>query len=147
VTEPTPCTPDAHCPKRPRTFNTVRRRRSGAISAIRCAGVIERAALTFDGATNATIFRGYVERCPAPALKPGEIVVMGNLSSHKVRGVREAIESVGSDLWYLPPYSPDMNPIGKLWSKVKAHAPRRRRQHIRWPDRRHRPSITRRVSG
>ena len=90
------------------------------LSAIRCAGVIEQATLTFPGATNATIFRGYVERCLAPALKPGEIVIMDNLSSHKVKGVREAIESVGADLWYLPPYSPDYNPIEKLWSKVKA---------------------------
>ena len=90
------------------------------LSAIRCAGVIEQATLTFPGATNAMIFRGYVERCLAPTLKPGEIVIMDNLSSHKVQGVREAIEAVGCDLWYLPPYSPDYNPIEKLWSKVKA---------------------------
>jgi len=64
------------------------------LSAIRCAGVIEQATLTFAGATDATIFRGYVERCLAPALKPGEIVIMDNLSSHKVQGMREAIEAV-----------------------------------------------------
>lgn len=90
------------------------------LSAIRGTGVIEQATLTFNGATNATIFRGYVERCLAPALKPGDIVIMDNLASHKVQGVREMIEAVGCDLWYLPPYSPDMNPIEKLWSKVKA---------------------------
>ena len=68
----------------------------------------------------AAIFRGYVEQCLAPALTPGDIVVMDNLFSHKVGGVREAIEAAGADLWYLPPYSPDMNPIEKVWSKVKA---------------------------
>lgn len=90
------------------------------LSAIRTSGVIEQASILFDGATNATVFRGYVEQCLAPALKPGDIVVMDNLTSHKVAGVREAIENVGADVWYLPPYSPDLNPIEKLWSKVKS---------------------------
>lgn len=90
------------------------------LSAIGCEGVIQRATLAFDGATDAALFRGYVERCLAPALKQGQIVVMDNLASHKVCGVREAIEAVGCDLWYLPPYSPDFNPIEKMWSKVKA---------------------------
>ena len=53
-------------------------------------------------------------------MRAGNIVVMDNLASHKVTGVREAIESVGASVWYLPPYSPDLNPIEKLWSKVKA---------------------------
>ncbi len=91
------------------------------LSAIRSTGVIEQATLVFAGAINAMVFGGYVERCLAPALKPGDIVVMDNLSSHKAIGVREAIEKVGADLWYLPPYSPDLNPIEKLWSKIKAH--------------------------
>lgn len=90
------------------------------ISAIRGTGVIPEASIVFDGPTNATIFRGYVEQCLAPALRPGDIVVMDNLAAHKVAGVREAIEAAGADLWYLPPYSPDLNPIEKLWSKVKA---------------------------
>jgi transposase len=64
-------------------------------------------------------FLTYVEECLAPSLRPGDIVVMDNLPAHKVKGVSEAIESVGCDLWYLPPYSPD-NPIEKLWSKVKS---------------------------
>lgn len=89
------------------------------LSAIGWNGVMEQATLTFPGAINATIFRGYVERCLVPALEPGQIVIMDNLASHKVAGVREAIEQAGCDLWYLPPYSPDMNPIEKMWSKVK----------------------------
>ena len=57
---------------------------------------------------------------PVPCLEPGDVVVMDNLSSHKQPGVDQAIESAGASLWYLPPYSPDLNPIEKLWSKVKA---------------------------
>lgn len=55
----------------------------------------------------------------APTLRPGDVVVMDNLSSHKVKGVREAIEAKGAEVWYLPPYSPDFNPIEMMWSKVK----------------------------
>ena len=89
------------------------------LSAIRCTGVIENASIVFDGPTDAIVFRGYVEQCLAPALQAGDIVVMDNLASHKVTGVKEAIESVGASVWYLPPYSPDLNPIEKMWSKVK----------------------------
>ena len=89
------------------------------LSAIRCTGVIENASMVFDGPTDAIVFRGYVEQCLAPALQAGDIVVMDNLASHKVTGVKEAIESVGASVWYLPPYSPDLNPIEKMWSKVK----------------------------
>ena len=90
------------------------------LSAIRCSGVMKEASIVFDGPTDANIFRSYVEECLAPALHPGDIVVMDNLSSHKVAGVQEAIEKAGASVWYLPPYSPDLNPIEKLWSKVKA---------------------------
>ena len=89
------------------------------LSAIRSTGVIQDASVVFDGPTDAIVFRGYVERCLAPSLRAGDIVVMDNLSSHKVSGVREAIDSAGASVWYLPPYSPDLNPIEKLWSKVK----------------------------
>ncbi len=89
------------------------------LSAIRCTGVIEDASIIFDGPTDAIVFRGYVEQCPAPSLRAGDIVVMDNLASHKVAGVREAIDDVGASVWYLPPYSPDLNPIEKMWSKVK----------------------------
>jgi len=90
------------------------------LSAIRSTGVMKDASIVFDGPTDAMVFRGYVEQCLAPSLRAGEIVVMDNLASHKVAGVREAIESVGASIWYLPPYSPDLNPIEKLWSKLKA---------------------------
>ena len=74
---------------------------------------------TFDFATSGDSFLAYVEQQLCPKLKPGDIVVMDNLSSHKVKGVREAIEAVGASVRYLPPYSPDFNPIEKLWSKLK----------------------------
>lgn len=90
------------------------------LSAIRCTGVMKDASILFEGPTDAIVFRSYVEQCLAPSLRAGEIVVMDNLASHKVAGVREAIEEVGASIWYLPPYSPDLNPIEKLWSKVKA---------------------------
>ncbi len=78
------------------------------------------ATVVVDGAMNSVTFLAYVEQFLVPALRPGDVVVMDNLSAHKGAAVREAIESAGCDLWYLPPYSPDFNPIEKLWSKVKA---------------------------
>ena len=73
-----------------------------------------------DGAMNGNAFLAYVEQILAPSLKPGDIVVLDNLSAHKVPGVRQAIESTGSKLLYLPPYSPDFNPIEQLFAKLKA---------------------------
>ena len=73
-----------------------------------------------DGAVNGDIFRAYVEQMLAPTLGRGDIVVMDNLSSHKVAGVREAIEAAGAQLLYLPPYSPDLNPIEQFFAKLKA---------------------------
>ena len=90
------------------------------LSAIRAEGVMKDATVVVDGAMNSVTFLAYVEQFLVPALRPGDVVVMDNLSAHKGAGVREAIESAGCDLWYLPPYSPDLNPIEKLWSKVKA---------------------------
>ena len=75
--------------------------------------------LVIDRAMNGTIFRIYVEKVLAPTLAPGDIVVMDNLSSHKVAGVREAIEACGARLLYLPPYSPDLNPIEQVFAKLK----------------------------
>ena len=69
---------------------------------------------------NGAIFLAYVRQCLVPTLTPGDIVVMDNLSSHKVAGVREAIEAAGASLRYLPPYSPDLNPIELLFAKLKA---------------------------
>ncbi|MEM6553457.1 MAG: IS630 family transposase [Planctomycetota bacterium] len=90
------------------------------LSAIRLDGVIEPATVIVDGPMNTATFEAYAQRCLAPALRPGDVVVMGNLSSHKSRATREAIEQAGAELWFLPPYSPDLNPIEKLWSKVKS---------------------------
>lgn len=76
--------------------------------------------LVFEGALNGAIFRAYVEQFLAPSLQPGDIVIMDNLSSHKVSGILEAIEAVGASVLFLPPYSPDLNPIELMWSKIKA---------------------------
>ena len=87
------------------------------LGALRAEGFI--APLTVEGAINGPLFRSWVEQHLAPALRPGDIVVMDNLSSHKVTGIREAIEAVGAELRYLPPYSPDLNPIELAFSKFK----------------------------
>ena len=65
-------------------------------------------------------FRAYVEQCLVPTLHKGEVVMMDNLASHKVAGIREAIEGVGCTLRYLPAYSPDLNPIEQFFAKLKA---------------------------
>ena len=67
-----------------------------------------------------TVFLAYARQFLAPALRPGDVVVLDNLGSHKVAGVREAITGAGATLLYLLPYSPDLNPIEKLFSKLKA---------------------------
>jgi transposase len=77
------------------------------------------ATMTIEAATDAEIFLAYLDHVLCPALRPGDVVVMDNLSSHKVAGVRERIEAVGAELLYLPPYSPDLNPIEKAWAKLK----------------------------
>ena len=78
------------------------------------------APFVIDAPMNGTIFLTYVERCLVPTLEPGAIVVMDNLASHKVAGVREAIQAAGAILLYLPPYSPDFNPIEQAFAKLKA---------------------------
>jgi len=88
------------------------------VAGLRLDGVV--APLVLDGPVNATAFEAYVEQFLAPTLQPGDIVVMDNLSSHKGPKVRALIEAVGAKLLYLPPYSPDFNPIEKLFSKLKA---------------------------
>jgi transposase len=77
------------------------------------------ATMTIEEATDTEIFLAYLDHVLCPQLRPGDVVVMDNLSSHKVKGVRERIESAGAELLYLPPYSPDLNPIEKAWSKLK----------------------------
>ena len=78
------------------------------------------AARTFDGPINAALFEDWVETCLVPTLSPGEIVVMDNLPAHKGPRVEQLIKAAGAELRYLPAYSPDMNPIEKAFSKLKA---------------------------
>ena len=77
------------------------------------------ATMTIEEATDTEIFLAYVEQVLCPALQSGDVVVMDNLSSHKVNGVRELIQQAGAEVLYLPPYSPDLNPIEKAWAKLK----------------------------
>lgn len=78
------------------------------------------APFVIDQAMNGRIFRSYVERCLVPTLVPGGIVIMDNLPAHKVAGIRHAIAAAGAVLLFLPPYSPDLNPIEQLFAKLKA---------------------------
>lgn len=78
------------------------------------------APLVVDGAINGAIFRAWVEQHLVRELRPGDIVMMDNLSAHKVAGVREAVESADAEVRYLPPYSPDLNPIENAFSKLKS---------------------------
>jgi hypothetical protein len=79
------------------------------LGAMSLRGII--ASMTIEEATDGDIFLAYVEHILCPALKPGDVVVMDNLSSHKVKGVQRLIEKAGAEVLYLPPYSPDLNPI------------------------------------
>ena len=87
------------------------------LGAISTRGMI--ATMTIEAATDREIFLAYLDEVLCPNLRPGDVVVMDNLSSHKVQGVRERIEAAGAQLLYLPPYSPDLNPIEKAWAKLK----------------------------
>jgi len=79
------------------------------------------APFVIDQPMNGVIFRAYLEQCLVPTLKPGDIVVMDNLPAHKNEDVRNIIEAAGAKLLYLPPYSPDLNPIEMAFAKLKAH--------------------------
>lgn len=87
------------------------------VGALRADGFI--APLVLDGAINGEWFRAYVERVLVPELRPGDVVVLDNLGSHKTAGVRRAIEAAGCRLLFLPPYSPDLNPIENAFGKLK----------------------------
>ena len=78
------------------------------------------ASIAVEGATTKAVFEAYVEEALAPSLRPGQVVVMDNLSSHKGQRVRELIEGRGCELLFLPPYSPDLNPIERAFAKLKA---------------------------
>ena len=77
------------------------------------------APMTIAEPTDGDIFLAYLEQVLCPRLRPGQVVIMDNLSAHKVEGVRQQIEAAGARLLYLPPYSPDLNPIEPAWSKLK----------------------------
>ncbi len=89
------------------------------VAGLRLSGIT--APMVLDGAMNGAVFKAYTEQFLAPSLKPGDIVIMDNLASHKVAGIREAIMAVGAYLLYLPPYSPDLNPIEQAFAKLKAY--------------------------
>ena len=82
----------------------------------------------FDGPINGECFRAYVEQQLRPVLKPGDIVIMDNLGSHKAAVIRKTIQAAGARLWFLPPYSPDLNPIEQTFAKIK-HCMRNAQKH------------------
>jgi transposase len=88
------------------------------VAALRNSSMI--APMVLDGPINGVAFQAYVDQVLVPELERGDIVVMDNLGSHKGAGVRAAIEAVGATLFYLPPYSPDFNPIENAFAKLKA---------------------------
>ena len=87
------------------------------LGALRCDRLT--APCVFDGPINGECFRAYVEQQLLPVLKAGDIVIMDNLGSHKATALRKAIKAAGARLWYLPPYSPDLNPIEQTFAKIK----------------------------
>ena len=99
---------------------------STLISGIRLEGPC--APWLFEGPMNGEMFLAWGEQGLAPTLRAGDLVILDNLATHKIRGVREAIQAAGARLLYLPPYSPDFNPIEPMWSKIKqilrSHDPR-----------------------
>jgi transposase len=82
------------------------------VEGVRCSTVV-------DGAVNGDVFEAFIEQVLVPQLRSGDVVVMDNLSSHKRSRTRQLIESTGAALWFLPPYSPDLNPIEMIFAKVK----------------------------
>lgn len=89
------------------------------LAAISLSGID--APMTIAGAVDGLVFKTYVEQVLAPTLESGDVIVMDNLGAHKVAGVIEAIEARGAKAIFLPPYSPDLNPIEKCWSKIKTY--------------------------
>ncbi len=114
----------SRAPKGERAYGRVPRNRGKnqtLIAAIALEGAMdERAAMTVEGATDTEVFETSVEHFLAPSLSEGQVVVMDKLGAHRTGRVRELIESRGSDLVFLPSYSPDLNPIEEAFSKIKA---------------------------
>jgi transposase len=88
----------------------------GALSAVGLEAM-----MTVNGATDAEVFAAFMREVLAPTLRPGDIVVLDNLSAHRSQAAREAVEARGARLIFLPPYSPDLNPIERCWSKLKTY--------------------------
>jgi transposase len=88
------------------------------VAGLRQTGIV--APLVLDGPMTGPAFRAYVEQFLAPSLTPGDVVVLDNLAAHRVDGVRQAIAAAGASILYLPPYSPELNPIEQLFAKLKA---------------------------
>jgi transposase len=88
------------------------------VAGVRTSGVV--APFVFEGATDEAAFRTYIAQVLLPTLRPGDIVVLDNLAAHRVPWVARRLRKAGAHVWYLPPYSPDYNPIEKIWAKVKA---------------------------
>jgi len=99
------------------------------ISSIRVDGTT--ACMTLAGATDTEVFRTYIREVLGPQLRPGDIVIMDNLGAHKNAATLDLITAGGASVWFLPAYSPDLNPIEKMWSKIKAHL---RRLEARTPE-------------
>ncbi len=113
----------ARAPRGERAYAQIPRNRgpnTTILASISLAGRLDCAAMTIEGATDSAVFEAYTERVLCPTLVAGEIVVMDNLSAHRRPRIRELIEAAGCELWYLPAYSPDFNPIEEAFSKLKA---------------------------
>ena len=111
----------ARAPRGERAYGAVPRntpRNTTLIAALSLTGMGP--AMTLEGATDTAAFVAYLEQVLAPALRPGQVVVLDNLSAHKSERVRTLIEARGAELWYLPAYSPDLSPIEHAFSKLKA---------------------------
>lgn len=89
------------------------------LSSIRLDG--STAAMVIEGATDTSVFRAYVQRVLIPSLRPRDIIVLDNLTPHKDPEVLQMLAVAGVEVWHLPPYSPDFNPIENMWSKIKAY--------------------------
>jgi transposase len=109
---------------------------STMIAAVRLEG--PQAPWLFDGPMNGELFLAWVKQALVPGLQPDDVVILDNLATHQVAGVKEAIQAAGARLAYLPPYSPDFTPIENLWSKVKqaikSREPRTARQLLKAMD-------------
>jgi transposase len=92
--------------------------RTSILSSVRLNGDL--VPLVFEGSLNGKLFKEYVSKILIPTLQEGDIVIMDNLKSHKVKGIASIIQAAGANVVYLPPYSPDLNPIEMMWSKIKA---------------------------